>query len=157
MPEFGGEIKVGNKRFAVVVSRFNSLVTERLLDGARQAFRENGVPEAALDVVWVPGAWELPVATATLAKMGIYDAIVCLGAVIRGETAHFEHIAREASAGIAATARETGLPILFAILTTDTLEQALDRAGGKTGNRGYDAAMGALEMANLMDQLADIS
>src|SRR5207249_3932417 len=138
------------RRFAIAVSRFNSLVTERLLAGAQEAFQAHGVADEMVDVAWVPGAWELPLVARRLAASGDYAAIICLGAVIRGETAHFEHVAREAATGIAEAARDTGVPVLFGVLTTYTLEDALARAGGKHGNKGAEAAEGALEMANLM-------
>lgn len=153
MPEVRGEPGANTKRFAIVVSKFNSLVTQRLLTGAQNAFREHGALDDAVDVFWVPGSFELPLVAKRLAADGRYAAVVCLGAVIRGETAHFDHVAREAAAGIAAASRETGVPILFGVLTTDTLEQALDRAGGKNGDKGHDAALGAMEMASLMTRL----
>ena len=153
MPEFPTERSPGGRRFAIAVARFNSMVTERLLAGARQAFEENGVAEDSLDIAWVPGSWELPVVAQRLAQSGMYGAIVCLGAVIQGETAHFEHVAREAAAGIAQVSRETGVPILFGVLTTYKLEDAMARAGGKHGNKGYEAAQAALEMANLLARL----
>ena len=132
------------------MARFNQMVTERLLAGALRGFRERGFPEDAVDVVWVPGSFELPVIAARMARSGRYGAIVCLGAVIQGETAHFEHVSREAATGIAAVARETGVPVMFGVQTTDTLEQALARAGGTNGDKGYEAAEGAVEMAQLI-------
>lgn len=153
MPEFRGEPRPEGERFAIVASRFNSLVTEKLLAGARDAFREHGAPDDSVDIAWVPGSFEVPLVAKRLAASGGYAAIVCLGAVIRGETAHFEYVAGQAAAGVAAASRETGVPILFGVQTTETLEQALDRAGGKDGNKGYDAALGAMEMASLLSQL----
>jgi 6,7-dimethyl-8-ribityllumazine synthase len=153
LPELPVSLEPGGHRFAVAVARFNSLVTTRLLEGAHQAFREHGVPDDDVDVAWVPGSWELPVVAQRLADSGLYAAVVCLGAVIQGETAHFEHVAREAATGIATAARETGVPMLFGVLTTYTLEDALARAGGEHGNKGYEAAEAALEMANLMNAL----
>jgi 6,7-dimethyl-8-ribityllumazine synthase len=141
------------RRFAVAVSRFNEPVTSRLLDGAVAAFRGHGVDDQDLEVAWTPGAFELPLAALRLARSGQFDAVVCLGAVIRGETAHFDHVAGQAARGIQDAARETGVPCIFGVLTTDTLEQALDRAGGDHGNKGWDAAMAAMEMAALMDSL----
>ena len=129
------------------------MVTERLLEGALQAFRDLGVPEDAVDVAWVPGAFELPLVARRLAASGRYHAVLCLGAVIQGDTAHFEHVSREAAAGIAAAARETGVPVMFEVLTTYNLQQAMDRAGGKNWNLGYDAAVGALDIAALMQEL----
>jgi 6,7-dimethyl-8-ribityllumazine synthase len=153
VPEYQLEWQAEARYFAIVVSRFNSFVSERLLAGAKEAFREHGVPEDAVDVAWVPGSFEIPLVAQRLAESGTYDAVVCLGAVIRGETDHYRHIAREAAAGVAAAARQTGIPVLFGILTTDTPQQALDRAGGKVGNKGFDAAVAAIEMANLAERL----
>ncbi len=153
MPEYRGSFQGGDRRFAIVVARFNEFITERLLAGALQAFRDHGVPDAAVDVARVPGSFELPLVAQKLAGSGDYGAVVCLGAVIRGETAHFDHVAGQAAAGIAAAARETGVPVLFGVLTTDTTEQAVERAGVKGGNKGYDVARDAIEMASLMDRL----
>ena len=137
----------------MVVARFNEIVTARLLSGARSALERHGVREDDVDVAWVPGAFELPFTARKLAESHRYDAVVCLGAVIRGETAHFEFVAGEATRGIAEVAKDTGVPTIFGVLTTNTLEQALDRAGGKAGNKGYDAAVNAIEMANLVRRL----
>jgi 6,7-dimethyl-8-ribityllumazine synthase len=153
MPEYRGRLRAEGKRFAVVVAQFNELITSRLLIGAQSAFWAHSVPEGAVDVVYVPGAFELPLVAKSLASSGRYAAVVCLGAVIRGATAHFEHVAGQSAAGIAAASRETGVPILFGVLTTDTIEQAIERAGTKSGNKGYDAAVDAIQMADLMDQL----
>lgn len=140
-------------RLALVVARFNEFVTERLLQGAREALDQHGPGAANADIVWVPGAFELPLAARTLAASGAYDAIVCLGAVIRGETAHFDYVAGEAAAGIRQAALETGVPVAFGVLTTNTVEQALARAGGRVGNKGFEAVTTAIEMANLMRRL----
>ena len=153
MTEFRGNLRPTGKRFGVVVSRFNDFVTERLLAGAREGFRQHEIREEDVDVAWVPGALEVPFVAHQMAASGRYAAIVCLGAVIRGETAHFEYVAGQASAGVVSAARSTGVPMLFGVLTTDTLEQAIDRAGAKSGNKGYEAAVGAIEMANLMEQI----
>jgi 6,7-dimethyl-8-ribityllumazine synthase len=153
MPEYRGRLHAEAKRFAIVVAQFNDLITSRLLAGAQSAFWEHGVPEDAVDVVHIPGAFELPLVAKTLAGKGGYAAVICLGAVIRGATAHFEHVAGQSAAGIQAASRETGVPILFGVLTTDTIEQAIERAGTKSGNKGYDAAVDAIKMADLMDQL----
>jgi len=153
MAEYRGTLRTDGKRFAIVVARFNEFITERLLAGARDAFRDHGVPEDAIDVARVPGSFEIPLVAQKLASTGDYAGVVCLGAVIRGETAHFEHVAGQAAAGIAAVARETGVPILFGVLTTDTTAQAVERAGVKGGNKGYAAARDAIEMASLMDEL----
>ena len=138
---------------AVVVSRFNEIVTTRLLDGARQCLREQGVPEARVDVIWVPGAFELPVAAETAAASGRYAALVALGCVIRGETPHFEFVAGEAARGLATVALAHRLPVGFGLLTTEDLEQAMARAGGAAGNKGYEAADAALTTADVLAQL----
>jgi len=140
-------------RVAVAVSRFNAFATDRLLAGAREALAKCGVADQDVTVVRVPGAFELPLVAATLAESAKYDALVCLGAVIKGETAHFEYISSEASAGIAAVAREKGVPVGFGVLTTYTREQAIERSGGAVGNRGYDVALATVEMADLIRQL----
>jgi 6,7-dimethyl-8-ribityllumazine synthase len=137
-------------RLAVVVSRFNSFVTDRLREGALEAIAEAGGAIADEDVIQIPGAWEFPVTVRALADLHRYDAIVCLGAVIRGDTPHFDYVAGEAARGIADATAATGIPMAFGILTTNTVEQATDRAGGKHGNKGYDAAMTAIEMALLL-------
>lgn len=141
------------RRFAVAVSRFNGVVTSELLDGALAAFRRHGIADDDVAVAWTPGAFELPLATKRMAESGGFDAVVCLGAVIRGETAHFDYVAGECARGIQEAALETGVPCIFGVLTTDTLEQALDRAGGKHGNKGWEAATAAIEMAGLLDEL----
>jgi 6,7-dimethyl-8-ribityllumazine synthase len=138
---------------AIVVSRFNRLVTERLLAGAHDALARHGVDGEKVDVAWVPGSMELPLAARRLAERGRYDAIVCLGAVIRGETPHFDYVASQAAAGISRVALDTGVPTIFGVITANTLEQALERAGGKAGNKGYDAVVTAIEMANLLEQV----
>ncbi len=150
---FQGELHGAGLRLALVVSRFNETVTSRLLAGARKALERHGVREADVDVAWVPGAFELPTIAHRLASSRRYDAVVCLGAVIRGETPHFEYISAEAARGICQVARETGVPTIFGVITPNTLEQALDRAGGKVGDKGYDAVVSAIEMANLVRQL----
>jgi len=128
-------------------------VTRKLLEGALGALAANGVAQEDIDVVWVPGAFELPIVARRLAASRVYDGVICLGAVIRGETAHFEHVAGQAAQGIRTAAQETGVPVAFGVLTTDTLEQALDRAGGAHGNKGWDAATAAIETASLLEQL----
>lgn len=149
-----GSLDGQHLRIGVVASRFNSLVVDRLLDGALAELRRLGVPPEACPVARVPGAFELPVAARALAQSGQVDAVVCLGVVIRGATDHFEHVAREAIRGIQDVALATGIPCTLGILTTDTLEQALDRAGGKAGNKGAEAAQAAVEMANLLRRWA---
>jgi 6,7-dimethyl-8-ribityllumazine synthase len=138
---------------AVLVSRFNEIVTTRLLEGARQCLRETGVPETRVDVIWVPGAFELPVAAETAAASGRYAALVALGCVIRGETPHFDYVAGEAARGLGNVALAHQLPIGFGVLTTETLEQAIARAGGASGNKGYEAAAAALTTADVLAQL----
>ena len=128
-------------------------MTRKLLEGALGALAANGVAQEDIDVVWVPGAFELPIVARRLAASRVYDGVICLGAVIRGETAHFEHVAGQAAQGIRTAAQETGVPVAFGVLTTDTLEQALDRAGGAHGNKGWDAATAAIETASLLEQL----
>ena len=150
---FQGDLHGAGLRLALVVSRFNEVVTSRLLAGARSALEGHGVREEDVDVAWVPGAFELPFAARRMAESRRYAAVVCLGAVIRGETPHFEFISAEAARGIGQVAQDTSVPTIFGVLTPNTLEQALERAGGKVGNKGYDAAVSAIEMANLMRQL----
>ncbi|OLD93586.1 MAG: 6,7-dimethyl-8-ribityllumazine synthase [Gemmatimonadetes bacterium 13_1_20CM_4_69_16] len=140
-------------RVAVLVARYNEIVTARLLDGARQCFREKGVPDARVDVVWVPGAFELPVAAEAAAASGRYAAIVALGCVIRGETPHFEYVAGEAARGLGNVAVAHRLPVGFGVLTTESLEQAMARAGGAAGNKGYEAAEAALTTADVLSEL----
>lgn len=148
-----GELSARGLRFGIVVSRFNSFITERLLAGAVDALRRNGASADAIDVVKVPGSLEIAVVAREMASSGRYDAVICLGAVIRGETPHFDYVAAESAKGVSAVGRETGVPTIYGILTCNTLEQAINRAGAKSGNKGFDAAMGAIEMANLMKQL----
>ena len=153
MSEIRGELRARGRRFAIAVARFNQLVTRKLVDGALEALRSHGVADEDVDVVWVPGAFELSLVARRLALSRTYDGVICLGAVIRGETAHFEHVAGQAAAGIREAADASGVPVTFGVLTTETLEQALDRAGGKHGNKGWDAAMAAIETASLLEQL----
>jgi 6,7-dimethyl-8-ribityllumazine synthase len=141
------------RRVAIVVARFHEHVTSRLLEGALAGLRAHGVAEDAVDVAWVPGAFEIPLVAQRFASTNAYDAVICLGAVVRGETAHFDLVAEEAARGIATVARETGIPVIFEVLATETLAQAEARAGGDRGNRGWDAAEAALEMADLLDAL----
>ena len=140
-------------KIALVVSRFNSFITDKLAAGACEALLNQGVDQDDIAVVWVPGAFELPLVAQEIAETGGHDAIVCLGAVIRGETAHFEYVSSETAKGISEASRDTGIPISFGVLTTDNEEQALDRAGGKAGNKGHDASLAAIEMANLIKRL----
>ena len=148
-----GGFEARGRRFAIVASRFNDVVVQKLVDGAVACLRKHGIAEDDLDLVWVPGAFELPLVAKRLAASGNYDAVICLGAVIRGETAHFDHVAGEAARGIADAGMQTGVPVTFGVLTADTFEQAIDRAGGKHGNKGWDAAMAAMETSDVMDRL----
>jgi 6,7-dimethyl-8-ribityllumazine synthase len=148
-----GRLAAQNLKFAVVVSRFNSLVTEQLLAGARDCILRHGGKEADLTIVWVPGACEIPQVAKKLADNGKHKAIITLGAVIRGATPHFDVVVNTVSKGVAEVAMTSGLPVIFGVLTTDNLEQALERAGTKGGNKGWDAALAAIEMASLWDQL----
>jgi len=147
---FEGQLTAAGLRFAIVVSRFNSFITERLLAGAMDALTRAGGSPDLIDIIKVPGSWEVPLAAGEVARQKRYDAVICLSAVIRGETPHFDYVAAGAAKGIAHVAAETGVPVAFGVLTTNTLEQAIDRAGAKGGNKGFDAAMTAIEMANLM-------
>jgi 6,7-dimethyl-8-ribityllumazine synthase len=150
---FEGQLSATGLRFAIVVSRFNSFITERLLGGAMDALTRAGASADLIDVIKVPGSWEVPMIAAEVARQHRSDAVICLSAVIRGETPHFDYVAGEAAKGIAHVASETGVPVAFGVLTTNTLEQAIDRAGAKGGNKGFDAAMTAIEMANLLRTL----
>ncbi len=154
---YQGNLLAKGLKFAIVVSRFNNFVTERLLSGALDALSRTGAESDDIEIIRVPGSWEMPVVAAELARQKRHDAIICLGAIIRGETPHFDYIASEAAKGLAQVALESGVPIAFGVLTTNTLEQAIDRAGAKSGNKGYDAAMSAIEMANLMRSLRQAS
>ena len=150
---FEGQLAAAGLRFAVIVSRFNSFITERLYQGAMDALTRSGADPDLVDVIKVPGSWEVPLAAAEVARQHGYDAVICLSCVIRGETPHFDYVAGEAAKGIAHASMETGVPVAFGVLTTNTLEQAIDRAGAKSGNKGFDAALTAIEMANLMRAL----
>jgi len=153
---YTGHLVADGLHFAVVVSRFNELITTRLLAGAEDALTRHGCDlDSQVDVAYVPGTFEMPMVARKLAESGKYDAVICLGAVIRGATPHFEYVANEVSKGIAATALQTGVPCLFGVLTTDSIEQAIERAGAKSGNKGWDAAVAAIEMANLMKALKE--
>lgn len=141
-------------RVAVICSRFNELITERLLAGASDGLRRHGVADGDVTTVWVPGAFELPLTALTMARRGRHDAVITLGAVIRGATSHYDLVAGQAAAGVARAALDTGVPVVFGVLTTDTTDQALERAGTKAGNKGFDAALTAIEMADVLRQLA---
>ncbi len=150
---YEGQLVGAGLRFALVVARFNEFISRKLLEGARDALGRHGVADDDVVVAWVPGAFEIPLVARCMAESGQYDAVICLGAVIRGSTPHFDYVAAEVSKGIAAVGLQTGVPVLFGVLTTDTIEQAIERAGTKAGNKGFDAALGAIEMADLMRKL----
>jgi 6,7-dimethyl-8-ribityllumazine synthase len=151
--EFNGELQGAGKRFAILVTRFNSLVTEQLVTGAKDCLLRHGAEEDAIDLYRVPGAWELPGVAAKVAAMDKYDGIIALGCVIRGGTPHFEYVAGEATRGLGIVARDASVPVSLGVLTTDTVDQALERAGTKAGNKGWDAALSVLEMADLYRQM----
>ena len=150
MTSYSGSLRGEGVRVALACGRFNDLITERLLAGARDGLVRNGVDDDAVTVAWVPGSFEIPLAARTMASSGRFDAVICLGAVIRGATGHYEQVANQCAAGIARAALDSGVPVIFGVLTTDTIEQAIERAGTKAGNKGFDAAMAAIEMANLI-------
>ena len=154
MPKtFEGKISAEGFRFAIIVSRFNDFISSKLAEGAVDALKRHGGNDEQISLVKVPGAFEIPLAAKRLAENGAYHAIICLGAVIRGSTPHFDYVAAEVSKGIAAVALESKIPVTFGVLTTDNLEQAIERAGTKSGNKGWDAAMAAMEMVNLFAEL----
>lgn len=142
-------------RFALVAARFNHFVVEHLVSGALDGLKRHGVAEDAIEVVWVPGSFEIPLVAQRLAASRKYAAVICLGAIIRGDTSHYDHVASEAAKGVAQAALATGVPVIFGVLTCDTLEQAINRAGAKAGNKGFEAAMTAIEMVNLLKQLPE--
>jgi len=148
-----GHLSAEGLRFAIVVSRFNELITSQLLQGALEGLRRHGARDEQITVAWVPGAFEIPLVAQRLAKSGRFDAVIAIGAVIRGATPHFDYVAGAAASGISQAALQTGVPVVFGVLTTDTIEQALERAGTKAGNKGWDAAVTAIEMANLLKQV----
>ncbi len=149
-----GKIDASGLKVAIIVSRFNEFITSKLLGGAVDCLKRNNAGEDDITVVWVPGAFEIPVAAKRLVEAKKYDAVICLGAVIRGSTPHFDYVAAEVSKGVAQVGLATSIPVIFGVLTTDTIEQAIERAGTKAGNKGFDAAMSAIEMCNLFRQLA---
>ena len=153
MPTFEGNFSPPSGRFAIVASRFNALVTESLLSGCRDAFVRHGVADDRLDVAWVPGSFEVPLVARRLAETGRYAAVICLGCVIRGETGHYDLVAGQAAGGVMQASLATGVPVIFGILTTETVEQALNRAGLKSGNKGAEAALAAIEMVNLLAKI----
>lgn len=153
MAVYEGKLTAPKGRFAIIVSRFNEFITSKLLGGAKDALARHGVDLEGVDVVWSPGSYEIPLLAQQLAGRGRYAAVICLGAVIRGGTDHYEYVAAEVAKGVAQASMQTGVPCIFGVLTCDTIEQAIERAGTKAGNKGADAAMAAIEMANLLDAL----
>jgi 6,7-dimethyl-8-ribityllumazine synthase len=151
---FEGKLLGAGLKFGVVIARFNEFIGDKLLDGARDAFARHGVELENIDVAWTPGSFEVPLIAQKLAKKGGYDAIICLGAIIRGGTPHFEYVASELSKGIARVALDAGIPVINGVITAESLEQAIERAGTKMGNKGFDAAVAAIEMANLVKSLS---
>lgn len=153
MPTYEGRLDAKGLRIGLLASRFNETITKSLLDGALSALRRHGLDDASITVAWVPGAFELPMTAKRLADSGEYDAIVCLGAVIRGATSHYDYVCSQSATGIARAALDTGVPIIFGVLTTENIEQAIERSGTKAGNKGFDSAVAAIEMADLLRQL----
>ena len=153
MKTFEGKLVSKNMKVGIVASRFNEFITAKLLSGAMDGLLRHDVQEADVHVAWVPGAFEIPLIASMMAKSGKYDAVICLGAVIRGSTSHYDYVCNEVSKGIAAIALESGVPVMFGILTTENIEQAIERAGTKAGNKGYDCALGAIEMVNLIREI----
>jgi 6,7-dimethyl-8-ribityllumazine synthase len=153
MKTYEGELQAKGLKFAVVVSRFNDFITNKLLSGSIDALVRHGAAEKDIEVIKVPGAFELPLAAKKVAEKKSYDAVICLGTIIRGATPHFDYVAAEASKGIATASMDSGIPIAFGVVTSDTIEQAVERAGSKSGNKGWDAAMVAIEMAQLLKKL----
>ena len=153
MKTYEGKLIAEGLKFAIVVGRFNEFIGGKLLSGALDAFNRHGVEASDVEIAWVPGAFEMPLVAKKLAKSQKYDGVICLGAVIRGDTPHFDYVSSEVSKGVASVSLETEIPVIFGVLTTDTLEQAIDRAGAKSGNKGSEAAITAIEMANLLKEL----
>ena len=151
---YEGNLIAGQMRIGIVVARFNEFITSKLLSGALDALKRHNLPEDAIDVAWVPGAFEIPLVASKMASSQKYDAVLCLGAVIRGNTTHYDYVCNEVSKGIAQVSLQNQIPVLFGVVTTETIEQAIERAGTKAGNKGYDAAMSAVEMVNLLRNLA---
>jgi len=149
-----GDLNGKGLKIGIVAARFNDFITSRLVDGALDGLQRHGIAETDIEVVRVPGAYEIPLVANVLARSKKYDAVICLGAVIRGATPHFEYVSAEVSKGVASVSLDTGLPVIFGVLTTDTIEQAIERAGTKSGNKGWDAALAAIEMASIMKQMS---
>lgn len=152
MKTIEGKLVARDYRFGIIVSRFNDFISGHLLNGALDCFKRHEVKEESIDIIWVPGSFEIPLAAMKAAKSKRYDAVICLGAVIRGSTPHFDYVAAEVSKGIANVGLDTGVPVIFGVITSDTLEQAIERAGSKAGNKGWQAALSAIEMADLSSQ-----
>lgn len=153
MKTYEGNLVSRGIRVGIVAARFNEFITSRLVDGALDGLKRHETAEADIQIAWVPGAFEIPLIASKMAKSGKYDAVICLGAVIRGSTSHYDYVCSEVSKGIAAVSLETGVPVMFGVLTTDTIEQAIERAGTKAGNKGADCAQSAIEMINLLRAL----
>jgi len=151
--EYQGKLIGTGKTFGIIISRYNNFITKRLLDGALDGLVRHGVKEEDISVFWVPGSFEIPITTQKVIQSGKYNAVICLGAVIRGETSHFDFVASESAKGITQVGLSSGVPTIYGIITTETLEQAIDRAGAKTGNKGTEAAVSAIELVNLFDQI----
>lgn len=150
-----GKLVAKEVRIGIVAARFNEFITSKLLDGALDGLKRHDVCEDDIHIAWVPGAFEIPLIASKMVKSGKYDAVICLGAVIRGATSHYDYVCNEVSKGIAAVSLESGIPVMFGVLTTENIEQAIERAGTKSGNKGYDCAVGAIEMVNLARQLEE--
>ncbi|MFA5518935.1 MAG: 6,7-dimethyl-8-ribityllumazine synthase [Spirochaetota bacterium] len=148
-----GKLDASGLKFAIIVSRFNEFITNKLLGGATDCLKRNGADEASVTVAWVPGAFEIPAVAAKMVESKKFDAIICLGTVIRGSTPHFDYVSAEVTKGVGQLSLKSSMPVIFGVLTTDTIEQAVERAGTKAGNKGFDAAMAAIEMANLYKQI----
>ena len=153
MRTYEGKLVSNNIKIGIVAARFNEFITSKLLSGAMDGLLRHDVFEEDIDVAWVPGAFEIPLIASKMAKSGKYDAVICLGAVIRGSTSHYDYVCNEVSKGIAAVSLSEGIPVMFGVLTTDTIEQAIERAGTKAGNKGYECALGAIEMVNLFREM----
>ena len=153
MKVYEGKFTTKKIRIGIAATRFNEFITSKLLDGALDCLKRHDIPDDAIEVVWVPGAFEIPLIASKMAKTGKYDAIICLGAVIRGNTTHYDYVCSEVSKGIASVSLESGIPVMFGVLTTENIEQAIERAGTKAGNKGYDCAMAAIEMINLIREI----
>ena len=154
MPKtYEGQLVAEGLKFGIIASRFNEFITNKLLEGAIDALKRHGVKDADIAVAWVPGAFEIPMVAKKMAESGKFDAVICVGAVIRGSTPHFDYVASEVSKGVAQVGMKTGVPAIFGVITTDNIEQAIERAGTKSGNKGWDAALSAIEMANLLQEI----